>query len=161
MQTQPIAYNTSFKGDVYIIDKLSPKPQKCFDIVSDKIRELVKDKRYDLYVAQDYSGNKIRIAVSHFKPRRIEGILVHEEIPITAKASRYFHAAKKAINEHEQALLVKEQQEWNQRQKQSKIDDWKDTAVTVIFFPLYLISEILHSISPKWSENFEKLINRL
>ena len=161
MQTQPVAYNESFNGNVYTANKLSKKPNISFNMVSDKIQNLIKDKSYDLYIYQDHIDNKIRIAVSYFKLGRIDGLLTNEEIPITAKASRYFYAAKRAIDNHEKMQKEKEQQLWDQEQKRNKKEEIKDIAETIIFAPLYITGSILENISPKLAKKFENLLQKI
>ena len=156
MQSQPIAYNTSFKGDVYVLNKLSPKPQKCFNDKRNQIQTLIKDKQYDLYIFQDYKANKIRIAVSAIPTKRIEGLLAYEEISASANASRYFYAAKNAIDKHEKALSDKRIEAW-EKEQEKKSDPTEDLLFVIFYAPFALISAIYYSIDPKWSG---KLVNK-
>ena len=88
----------------------------------------------------------------------MHGVITHEELPITAKSSRYIYATKNAIEKHENALKDNEQKKWEQEQKKQKIENIKDLAETMVFFPLFIIGDILHSINPKWSKKFEKYL---
>ena len=48
--------------------------------------------------------------------------------------------------------------DWEQKRKNEKFQDLKDIACSFLMFPLFVINYILHSINPKWSKSFEKLL---
>lgn len=150
--------NTNFEGKLIILNGLSHKPYSCIKKVENNLKKQIQPKDFDLFVEQDYRTNKINIAASSLRLRFIHGVIIHEELPITAKSSRYIYAAKNAIDKYENAVKENEQKEWEQSQKQRKMEILKDTVETIFLFPLFAVNDILHSINPKWSKNFEKRV---
>lgn len=161
MNIQQITNAQNFEGKLIILNDLSQKPYASINKVKDNLQKQIQPKKYDLYIGQDYSANKIRIAASHFRPSYIKGALAHEELPITAKSSRYLYAAKNAIDKHEKALSDTEQKNWELRQKQQKKQKIIDTAETILLAPIFILDCILHDINPKLGGKFEKLLEKL
>lgn len=161
MNIQQITNAQNFEGKLIILNDLSQKPYASINKVKDNLQKQIQPKKYDLYIGQDYSANKIRIAASHFRPSYIKGALAHEELPITAKSSRYLYAAKDAIDKHEKALSETEQEKWEQRIKERKREELLDFAQTLLYAPFYIVEYILRDINPKWAKKFEKFIDKI
>jgi len=161
MNIQQVTNSQNFEGKLIILNDLSQKPYANINKVKDSLQKQIESKKYNLYIGQDYSANKIRIAVSHFQPSYIQGVLAHEELPITAKSSRYIYAVKNAIDNHEKTLSDIEQKKWEQEQVQQKKQELKDTFAAFVFAPLYMIGTILEDISPKLSAKFEKILDKI
>ena len=161
MNIQQVTNSQDFKGKLVILNDLSRKPYANINKVKDNLVKQIESKKYDLYIGQDYSANKIRIAASYYEPRYIQGVLVHEEIPITANASRYIYAAKNAINRYEKAIMDVELKNWEQKRKQQQIQECKDVVGTLIFSPLYVMGSVLSDISPKLAKKYEKLLEKM
>ncbi len=161
MNIQQVTNLQNFEGKLIILNDLSQKPYANINKVKDSLQKQIESKKYNLYIGQDYSANKIRIAVSHFQPNYIQGVLTHEELPITAKSSRYVYAAKNAIDKHEKALSDTEQKNWELRQKQQKKQKIIDTAETILLAPVFILGSVLHDISPKLSAKFEKILDKI
>ena len=161
MEIQNVANSQNFEGKLVILNDLSCKPHANINKVKNNLQKQIELKKYNLYMRQDYIANKIRIAASYFEPRYIQGVLTHEELPITAKSSRYIYAAKKAIENFDKSILDKEQREWELTRKQQTVEDIKGTIGTIFCFPLFVINDLLHEISPKSSKKFEKLIDKI
>lgn len=160
MRTERID-NTNFQGKLIILNDLSHKPYANINKIKDNLVKQIESKKYDLYIGQDYSANKIRFAASHCEPRYIQGVLAHEEIPITANASRYIYAAKNAINRYEKAIMDVELKNWEQKRKQQQIQECKDVVGTLIFSPLYVMGSVLSDVSPKLAKKYEELLNKI
>ena len=160
------ADNTNFQGKLVIENRLSNKPSNCIKKVQDNICSLIQKKDYNLYIKQYYDKNEIGIYADYPFPKKPSQKSVFqksekESLPINAKSSRYIEAAKSAIEKYDKAILDKEQKEWDKKQKSRKIEDLKDIIETVVFLPLFIINDILHSINPKRSKNFEKYIDKI
>ena len=155
--------DTNFQGKLVISNRLTSKPSKCVAKVKDDIGNLVTKKDYNLYISQNYSNNEIIIKADYpfpLKPSQTTLLMekAEEKLPVNAKVSRYFDAAKKVINDFETKLNKQYEKQWEQGKKQKVIQDIKDMAETVVFFPLFVVDDILHEINPKWSKKFEKLL---
>ena len=161
MNIQKITNSQNFEGKLVILNDLSCKPYANINKVKTNIQKQIETKKYNLYIGQDYSANKIRIAVSYYEPRYIQGVLTHEELPITAKSSRYIYATKNAIDKYEKALADIENKNSEQKQREQKKQELKDNVVTIFFAPLYITGSILEDISPKLAEKYVKLLYRL
>ena len=161
MNIQQITNAQNFEGKLIILNDLSQKPHASINKVKDALQKQIEPKKYDLHIGQDYSANKIRIAASHFRPSYIQGVLAHEELPITAKSSRYIYAAKDAIDKHEKALLDAEQENWELKQKQQKKQEVIDTIESILFAPVLILDSILHEINPKLGKKFEKILDKI
>lgn len=161
MNIQQITNSQNFEGKLVILNNLSCKPHANINKVKNNLQKQIESKKYNLYIEQDYSANKIRIAASYYEPRYIQGVLIHEEVPITANHSRYIYAAKDAIDKREKSLLDAEQNKWEFKQKQQKIQEIKETAGAIVFMPLFAIGVILEDISPKLAKKYENLLNKI
>lgn len=158
--------NTNFQGKFVIENRLSDKPKRCVKKVQDSINNLIHEKSYNLYLKQLYDKNVIGIYADYpfpLKPSQHIIILnkTTENIPINSNSSKYIEAAKNAIEKYDKVLREKDQKEWEDRRKNQKINDLIDSAETILFFPLFAVSDILHSINPKWSKKFEKYIEKI
>ena len=157
MRTECIS-DTNFQGKLIITNRLSNKPNNCINKVKSSLENLILKKDYNLYITQDYTQNKICISAKYPVSMLNEQ---GENLQINSKASRYIDAAKNAISKYENALSDKEQKIWEQNKKESKKQEIKDIAGVILFFPFFIVGDILHSINPKWSNKFEKLIDRI
>lgn len=145
--------NTNFQGKLIVTNQLSNKPSKCFNKVRGDIEALIEKKDYNLFLKQDYDKQKIFF--------REISVNVQESIPITANSSKYIEAAKNIIEKYDKALLDKEQKEWERKQHEQAITELKDTAWSIVLFPLFIVEYMLSEINTKWSKNFEKFIDKL
>ena len=165
MEIQSIANSPNFEGQFIIVNNLSNKPAECVKTVENNIKKLISKKNYNLYLKQDYVKQKICFIPDYqfTKPNRENAMLTgtQETVLLNAKPSRYIDAAKNAIKNFDKALLDKEQKEWELKQKRQKIEEIKDIICSIIYFPLFLVGDILHEISPNLSKKFEKLIDKI
>jgi len=156
-----------FKGKFVVKNELSNKPARCVKKVNNTLRDMVRAKTYNLYVRQDYTKNVIRFEADYpfpYKPSQRKPLLVDvsESIPVTSNASRYIEAAEVAVNKFEKAVRDNEHREWEQSHKTDRMQELRDIAGSVLFFPLFAINDILHSMNSKWAKNFEKnVIDRI
>ena len=148
----------NFEGKIVILNDLSHKPDLSIKKVKVSLQKLIEPMNCNLFVEQNYTNNKINIGVSQLNPKTMSGVISHEELPITAKSSRYVYAAKNAIDKYKKAIMDIEMKDWEQKRKNEKFQDLKDIACSFLMFPLFVINYILHSINPKWSKSFEKLL---
>lgn len=89
--------NTNFGGDLYIVNKLSRKPAQCVLKEKSNLLELVRKEKFDLYIKQDYSANRVDIvATTKSEPQ----ISASNSLPVTSKHSFYLDAAKKSIENY-------------------------------------------------------------
>ena len=153
--------NIDFQGKVVILNTLSHKPNSSLKKVENNLQKQVQSKNYDLYIEQDYSLNKINIGVSPLKPRTMSGNIEHEELPITAKSKRYIYAAKSAIDKHEKRQKEKEVQVWEQEQKKQKKQNIYDAVEFILYCPFYIVEHVLHDINPKFSQKYDKLLQKI
>ena len=89
--------NTNFGGNLYIVNKLSKKPAQCVLKEKSNLLELVRKEKFDLYIKQDYSANRVDIvATTKSEPQ----ISASNDISVTAKHSQYLDAAKKTVENY-------------------------------------------------------------
>ncbi|MBO5434246.1 hypothetical protein J6A31_00290 [bacterium] len=62
MQIQNLQNNQTFKGRVAIIGELSALPCKHVRRISPELKNLVKDKHFDLFIKEDYERNVIEFS---------------------------------------------------------------------------------------------------
>ena len=166
MEIQSIANSQNFEGQFIIVNNLSNKPAECVKTIKDNIKKLINKKNFNLYLKQDYVKQKICFIPDYQFPnmQNNENTMLantQESVLINAKSSRYVDAAKKAIENFDKALLDKEQKEWELTRKQQTVEYIKGTIGSIICFPLFVINDLLHEISPKLSKKFEKLIDKI
>ena len=163
--------NTAFNGKLFIADNLSKKPRLNLGKVKLNIQKYLENKNYNLYFKQDYTTNKVNIDLkevcsnpfslnfSRYETEKETGFSAH--VDINAKASKYFDAVKDAIYRYEEDLKTNAEKEWELEQTKKIKEDFKEFAGSLLFFPLFAVNDILHSINPKWSNKFEKIIDNL
>ena len=166
MEIQSIANSQNFEGQFIIVNNLSNKPAECVKTVKNQVKKLISKKDYNLYLKQDYVKQRICFIPDYQLPKMSErGQMVHsgtqESVLLNAKPSRYVDAAKNAIENFDRALLNEKQKEWALTKKQQTVEGIKDIIVNIVYFPLFVIGDILHEISPKLSNKFEKLIDKI
>ena len=157
MKTESIS-NTNFQGKLFIQNKFSTVADSKMQKAKAGIEELIASKKYDLYVQQDYRYNSVNFIASQYNPSNIIDVYRKISIPVLSKYSKYTEAAKNAIEKYEKAILNEEQKQWENNKKQRAIQNFKDMVETILFFPMFVIDDILHEINPKWSKKFEKLL---
>ena len=87
----------NFGGNLYIVNKLSRKPAQCVLKEKSNLLELVRKEKFDLYIKQDYSANRVDIvATTKSEPQ----ISASNSLPVTSKHSFYLDAAKKSIENY-------------------------------------------------------------
>ena len=166
MEIQSIANSQNFEGQFIIVNDLSNKPAECVKTVKNKINKLISKKDYNLYLKQDYVKQRICF-VPDFQPPKMSdlGQAVHsgtlECVLINAKPSRYFDAAKNAIENFDRSLQDEKQKEWELTKNQQTVEGIKDIIGSIVYFPLFVIGNILNGISSKLSKKFEKLIDKI
>lgn len=153
--------DTNFQGNLYIQNKLSIVADSRMKKVAAGIEEFIASKKYDLYVQQDYGYNNVNFIASQYAPSDIVDVYRKISIPVISKHSKYTEAAKKATENYEKAMLNEEQKQWERQKKQRAVQDMKDIAESIVFLPLFMIYEILHEINPKWSNKFERFLDRI
>ena len=153
--------NTNFQGKLYIQNKFSKVADSKMKKAKADIEKLIAQKKYDLYVQQDYGYSNVNFIASQYAPSDIVDVYRKISIPVMSKPSKYTEAAKNATAEYEKAILNKEQKQWECEKKQRAVQDVKDTAEFIMLFPLFIINDILHKINPKWSKKFEKVIDKI
>lgn len=100
MQIHQISDSRSFTGKLYVVNKLSKKPAQCILKEKSNLLELIKKEKFDLFIKQDYSKNKINIiATTKTEPQ----ISVTSEVPLTSKHSSYLDATKQLIKSYKAA----------------------------------------------------------
>lgn len=100
MQIHQISDNRSFAGKLFVVNKLSKKPALCILKEKSNLLELIKKEKFDLYIKQDYSKNKVDIiATARTEPQ----ISITSEVPLTAKHSSYLDATKQSIIRYKKA----------------------------------------------------------
>ena len=153
---------TNFNGRLIPIGRFSDKPNQCISSVKKNIEKQINSKCFNLYIKQDYSSNEVRFACKRFYPfDKPKEEILQVSVPTTSKSSRYIDATKDAINLYEKDLIAREQKEWEQRYKQYKMEHSMNIFEIALCSPLLLINKILYSINPKWSNKFEKLIDKI
>ena len=153
--------DTNFQGKLVIQNKFSKVAESKMEKAKVSIEELIASKNYDLYVQQDYGYNIVNFIASHNFPTKMADIYKKISIPIVSKYSKYTEAAKNAIEEYENAILNEKQKCWENEKKHRVVQDFKDTVGTILYFPLFMINDILYEINPKWSKKFERFIDRI
>lgn len=92
-----IGTNVNFNGKLYVVNKLSKKPAQSVEKEKSNLLKLIKKEKFDLYIKQDYSKNKIDIvATTKAQPH----ISSSSEVKITANPSQYLDAAKKSVENY-------------------------------------------------------------
>ena len=87
----------NFGGNLYIVNKLSRKPAQCVLKEKSNLLELVRKEKFDLYIKQDYSANRVDIvATTKSEPQ----ISASNSLPVTSKHSYYLDAAKKSVENY-------------------------------------------------------------
>ena len=160
MRTEKID-NTNFQGKLIIQNKLSRLADFNLNKVKTVIEKNIARKKYDLYVSQDYTYQKLSFIASHANSSDNTVSTDKVSIPIISRPSRYIEAAGKATDIYEKALNDKEQKEWENKKKLYKMNIWKDAAEMILLFPFFIVSEVINSINPKWANKFDKLIDKL
>lgn len=150
--------NTNFKGNVVVLGKYSSKPQQCIDKVFPVLEELIKPKRWDLYLKQDFSAGKINMACEYVYPfKKSGGDIPMVDIPITAKSSKYIDAAKKAINDYKSMLE-------GQREKEQKKEETKEDIkeyFALMFLPIILTVGMMCEGIEYLKKDFNKIAKKL
>lgn len=154
--------STDFQGRLFIQNKLSRVADFNLKQAKKSIEEILAKKDYNLYVKQDYSYNKVHFSGPAVLTNSISSVDTTVSIPVLSTVTKYIDAAKKASDKYEKALRDKEQADFERSRRHQKFRDLKGISETVLFIPLFAISEILRDINPKWSKNFEKnVIDRI
>ena len=101
----------NFNGQLYILNKLSKKPAQCIAKEQSNILKLIEKEKFDLFIKQDYVKNTVNImAMTKTEPH----INVSNDVPVTAKPSKYLNAARKTIENYEP---IREEYHYREYQK--------------------------------------------
>ena len=153
---------TNFHGKLVILGKYSNKPKQNIAKTSAELEKLIQPKDWNLYLKQDYGHSNVKIACDYVYPfEKNKDNIAQVNIPVTSGASKYISAAKNTIDLYEKVLYDKEQKEWKNSKKRQIIEDIKNIAGLMALCPLLIVNDILHSINPKWSEKFEKILDEI
>ena len=158
--------NTNFQGKFVIENSFSNKPGRCIKKVKDNLENLVRTKDYNLYLKQNFVENRMEFSAKYpfpLNPTQTKMLLTEakEFVPVNSKSSNYIAAANNVIKNFEDNVKKYYKKEWEDNQKAQIKEDIKDLLSSTIFFPLFAVSFILHGINPKWSDKFEKFIDKI
>lgn len=96
MKTQNVSAQ-SFNGGLFVVNKLSKKPAQCIEKEKSNIIALIKKENFDLFLKQDYSGNKVNIiATTKTNP----SLYASNSVSIEANHSHYMKTAQKTVAEY-------------------------------------------------------------
>lgn len=96
MKTQNVSVQ-SFNGGLFVVNKLSKKPAQCVEKQKSNIIALIKKENFDLFLKQDYSGNKVNIVAT---TKTNPGLYASNSVPIEANHSHYMKTAQKTVAEY-------------------------------------------------------------
>ena len=164
MRTECIT-DTNFRGTLIITNHLTNKPGKCIDKVKGDIENLIIKKDYNLYITQDYSANVINIKTGYPLSRqssqtsKLSGI-TEEKLPVNAKSSRYYDAAKKVINDFEAESEKQKEKQW---EKECNKQEWEEIfyllkgfALLPILIVIGFCTESMHDAG----KSFKQIVNK-
>lgn len=96
MKTENISAQ-SFYGGLYVVNKLSKKPAGCVEKEKSNLLKLIKKEKFDLFIKQDYSKNKIDIVATTKTEPHISSL---NAVGVNASPAQYLDAAKKSIENY-------------------------------------------------------------
>ena len=116
MKTENVSAQ-NFNGVLYVVNKLSSKPAQCILKEKTNLLELIKKEKFDLFIKQDYSANRVNIvATTKSEPQ----ISASNDVLVTANHSQYLETAQKTVENYK---TVREDYFWNAYEKSRTFKD--------------------------------------
>ena len=151
--------NRIFQGRLVLASRFSAKPQLCISKTRAKIEELIKPKAYNVYIKQDFSGNKINIVTGYDYPFNSDiKNNIQTNIGITSKPSAYVDAVEQNMADYEAYMNQKNEENWLKAQRR---EDIKSICATIVSAPVMIALMVVDILFSNGADETLKFINKI